>query len=40
MGVAYSFHAIPYSILDIKKLDKYIMAITKAICKVPKAHQI
>ena len=39
-GVAYSFHAIPYSILDIKKLDKHIIAVTKAIFKVPKAHQI
>jgi hypothetical protein len=35
--VAYSFHAIPYSISDIKKLDKQIISITKEICKVPRS---
>jgi hypothetical protein len=37
MGVAYSFHAIPYSMPDIKKLDKHIIAVTKALYKVPKS---
>jgi hypothetical protein len=31
MKVAYSFHAILYSMPYIKKLDKHIIAITKAI---------
>jgi hypothetical protein len=34
-GVEYSFHAIPYSMPDIKKLDKLIITLMKAICKVP-----
>ena len=36
-GVEYSFHAIPYSMPDIKKLDKQIITLTKAICKVPRS---
>lgn len=31
MGVAYSFHAVPYSMPDIQRLEKQIIAITKAI---------
>jgi hypothetical protein len=37
MEVAYSFCAIPYSMPNIKKLDKHIIAITKTICKVSKS---
>jgi hypothetical protein len=37
LGVEYSFHAIPYSMLDIRKLDKQIITLTKAICKVPRS---
>jgi hypothetical protein len=37
MEVAYSFHAVSCSMPDIKKLEKYIIAKTKEICKVPKS---
>ena len=37
MGVAYNFYAILYSILEIHKLDKQIIAVTKEIWKVPKS---
>ena len=36
-GVEYSFHAIPYSMPDIKKFNKQIITLTKAICKIPKS---
>jgi hypothetical protein len=36
-GVEYSFHAIPYSMPDIRKLDLQIITLTKAICKVPRS---
>ena len=35
-GIAYSFYAVPYSILGIKKLDKKIIALHKTICEIPK----
>jgi hypothetical protein len=37
MGVAYNFYAVLYSILEIHKLDKQIIAVTKEIYKVPKS---
>jgi hypothetical protein len=37
MGVAYNFHVVPYLMPNIRKLDKQIIAVTKAICKVPKS---
>jgi hypothetical protein len=37
MGVVYSFHAVLYSMLSIQRLDKQIIAITKAIWKVPES---
>lgn len=36
-GVAYSFHAVPYSMSDIKKLDKLLISTTKIICKLPRS---
>lgn len=36
-GVAYSFHVVPYSIPDIKKIDKLIISTTKAICNLPQS---
>ena len=35
-GIAYSFYAVPYSLPTIKKLDKKIIDIQKAICGLPK----
>jgi hypothetical protein len=35
-GIAYSFYAVPYSLLIIKKLDKKIISIQKTICGLPK----
>ena len=35
-GIAYSFYAVPYSIPTIKKLDKKIIGIPKAICGLHK----
>ena len=35
-GIAYSFCAVPYSLLGIRKLGKYIIVITKIICGLPK----
>ena len=35
-GIAYSFYAIPYSLLTIKKLDIKIFALHKFICGLPK----
>ena len=37
MGVAYNFYAVLYSILEIHKLDKQIIVVTREICKVPKS---
>ena len=34
--IAYSFYAIPYSLPGIRKLGKYIIAIPKRICGLPK----
>ena len=34
--IAYSFYAVPYSLLAIIKLDKKIIAIQKKICGLPK----
>ena len=35
--IAYVYYAIPFSKLDIKKLDKIISKLTKEICKIPKS---
>ena len=35
-GIAYNFYAVPYFIPTIKKLDKIIIGIQKAICGLPK----
>ena len=35
-GIAYSFYAVPYPLLAIRKLGKYIIAIPKRICGLPK----
>ena len=35
-GIAYSFYAVPYSILAITKLDKKFIGIQKIICGLPK----
>jgi hypothetical protein len=36
-GIAYSFYAVPYSMLNIAKLDQKIIALQKAICGLPKS---
>ena len=35
-GIAYSFYIVPYSLPGIRKLGKYIIAIPKRICGLPK----
>ena len=35
VGIAYSFYAVPYSLLAIKKLDKKLIAVQKKICGLP-----
>jgi hypothetical protein len=36
-GIAYSFYAVPYSMPNITKLDKKIIGLQKAICRLPKS---
>ena len=36
VGIAYSFYAVPYSLLAIIKLDNKRIAIQKKICGLPK----
>ena len=35
--IAYSFYAVPYSMPNITKLDQKIIALQKAICRLPKS---
>jgi hypothetical protein len=34
-SIAYSFSVVPYYMADIRKLDKKIIALQKAICGLP-----
>jgi hypothetical protein len=36
-GIAYSFYAVPYSMPNIAKFDRKIIALQKAICGLPKS---
>jgi hypothetical protein len=38
LGIAYSFYAVQYSMPNIAKLDKKIIALQKAICGLPKSN--
>ena len=37
LGIAYSFYIVPYSMLNIAKFDQKIIALQKAICRLPKS---